>query len=144
MSDQPTAGPFTPEQEARIRELIAQMSGNAPASLVEVGRMSRETADELIDDYVSRFPDLAAKLFGRGATGADFLAAPIEAQHRVLDVAVPPDVLPPASPATERKTPRGVLRYIRQMLLAFLQGAVPTLREPAPKQPPYRRVRGHD
>lgn len=54
MSDQPTAGPFTPEQEARLRELIAEVSGQRPGQLLEVGRMSRHETDALIDDYIAR------------------------------------------------------------------------------------------
>lgn len=54
MSDQPTAGPFTPEQEARLRELIAEVSGHHPEQLVEVGRMSHHETDALIDDYIAR------------------------------------------------------------------------------------------
>lgn len=49
MSDDPMAGPFTPEQEARIRELIASMAGQRPEEMVEVTSM--HASDALLDRY---------------------------------------------------------------------------------------------
>ncbi len=64
MSDQPTAGPFTVKQEARIREMMREAMITAgvmyPAYIVdpkrigEVAQMSRSSADKLIDDYIAR------------------------------------------------------------------------------------------